>query len=350
MRQSQNEEFSLKSFKDIKSKAITLPKCEVVRTGYLTSEQKLPLVMEPAMDGVDLVDWAKANSQPIQEKLLKYGAILFRGFKMDAAGPLEQFAHAVCRELYSQNGEHPREIITGQVYTPVFYPPDKHLLWHNENSFNETWPTKILFCCLKPAERGGETPVVDSREVYKSIDRNIRKKFTEKKIMYLRNYGEHLGLSWQTVFQTTNCPEVERSCKANGFAFEWRRDGGLRTRCIRPATIRHPQTGEMSWFNQAQHWHISCLEPRAREGLMASFDEQDLPRNCYYGDGSRIEDSIMKEILGVYRKLEVSFPWKANDILLLDNILTAHARNLYEGERKMLVAMGDMLAYRDLKE
>ena len=32
----------------------------------------------------------------------------------------------------------------------------------------------------------------------------------------------------------------------------------------RPAVARHPRTGELSWVNQAQHFHISCLDPETR--------------------------------------------------------------------------------------
>ena len=79
--------------------------------------------------------------------------------------------------------------------------------------------------------------------------------------------------------------------------------------------------------------------------MVSLFAEEDLPRNCYYGDGSRIEDSVMNEILSVYQHLEVSFPWQKGDILMLDNLLTAHARNHFVGPRQIMVAMGDMLDY-----
>jgi hypothetical protein len=74
-----------------------------------------------------------------------------------------------------------------------------------------------------------------------------------------------------------------------------------------------------------------------------------LPRNCYYGDGSLIEDSVMEEIGRVYAALEVSFPWHQGDILLLDNMLTAHARNPFSGLRKIYVSMGDMLGLQDVE-
>ena len=100
---------------------------------------------------------------------------------------------------------------------------------------------------------------------------------------------------------------------------------------------------------QAQHWHVSCLDTRTRRRLTGMFSDEELPRHCYYGDGTPIEDSVMSEILDVYARLEVCFPWRAGDVLLVDNVLAAHARNVYEGERKMLVAMGDMMSYTALR-
>lgn len=337
---------SLKGLKSLRPEAVSVPRGDMVRAGELTPGQPLPLVFEPALEDVDLPDWTRANAPLIQERLREHGAVLFRGFRVETAHDFERFALNTCHTLYGENGEHPRETVSGQVYTPVFYPPDKHLLWHNENSFNETWPTKILFCCLTPAATGGETPIVDSRRVYQALDPALRRRFVEKGVMYLRNYADGVGLGWQTVFRTTSREEVERRCREGGFDFEWTRGGeGFRTRCVRPAVINHTQTGEPSWFNQAQHWHVSCLEPEVSRRLRGMFGEQDLPRNCFYGDGSTIEDSVMDEILAVYRELEVCFPWRAGDILLVDNILTAHARNPFEGERKMLVALGDMSSY-----
>jgi alpha-ketoglutarate-dependent taurine dioxygenase len=45
----------------------------------------------------------------------------------------------------------------------------------------------------------------------------------------------------------------------------------------------------------------------------------------------------------------VKFAWQRGDIMLLDNVLTAHARNPFVGERKLLVAMGDMRSYADVQ-
>lgn len=322
---------------------------ELVHAGHLPGFSELPRVITPGVPDVDLVEWTANNLSLIENDLLRHGAILFRGFKVDSPAEFERFALAICPELFNENGEHPRKTVSGQVYTPVFYPPDKQLLWHNENSFNHRWPTRIWFCCLSPAITGGETPLVDSRQVYQLIDPVIRNKFAEKQVMYVRNYGNRMGLDWQTVFQTSDKDEVARRCAAGLMDHHWHDENRLRTSCVRPAVVRHPVSGEMVWFNQAQHWHVSCLDPESRQVLTSSFREEELPRNCYYGDGSPIEDAVMKEILDVYASLEVSFPWAAGDIVMLDNLLTAHGRNPFSGERKMLVAMGAMMSYADVE-
>ncbi len=190
--------------------------------------------------------------------------------------------------------------------------------------------------------------MVDSRRVYEAIDPRVRERFVERGVMYVRNYGTGLGLGWREVFATDSRQEVERKCREARMEFRWKGDDQLMTSCVRPAVVKHPRTGELSWFNQAQHWHVSCLDEATRESTRKLFSEQDMPRNCYYGDGTPIEDEVMDSILETYRRLEVSFAWERGDVMLVDNILAAHGRNSFEGERELLVTMGGMLTYDDV--
>jgi len=336
----------LNRLKPVSPKQAAAPAAALVKLGELHPGEPLPLVVEPALPDVDLAAWAAAHRAAIEQWLGVHGAILFRGFKIDSAPRFETFAAGVCSELFAENGEHPREAVSGHVYSPVFYPKDQKLLMHNENSFNDSWPMKILFCCVQPAEQGGETPLADSRKVYAGLSPDIVRRFEEKGVMYVRNFGQSgLGLSWETVFQTTDRSAVEEACRRSGMGFEWKGDGGLRTRVVRPAVVRHPETHEKVWFNQAQHWHSGCLNPETRASMRSIFAEGDLPRHCYFGDGSSIPDAMMEEILAVYERLEVSFAWRRGDVVLLDNVLTAHARNPFLGERKILVALGEMKSF-----
>jgi hypothetical protein len=156
--------------------------------------------------------------------------------------------------------------------------------------------------------------------------------------MYVRNYGDSLDLSWRDVFQTTERAEVETFCREAGIQFEWRGKNELQTRQICQAVATHPHTGESVWFNQAHLFHVSNLEPEIRKSLMVSTG--DLPRNAYYGDGSSIEEEALEAIRTAYATETVVFPWQTKDVLVLDNMLTAHGRRPYKGARSIVVGMG----------
>ncbi|GHO79995.1 hypothetical protein KSD_77660 [Ktedonobacter sp. SOSP1-85] len=325
---------------------------QLIQTGYLSEQGQSPLVIRPKVTTLDLSDWAQSHLSWLEQELSTYGALLLRDFQVPTPDDFERFASLICPVLFSENGEHvpAPEVGKGNLYTPVFYAPEKKLLWHNENSFNAEWPKNILFYCAKPADQGGETPIADSRKVFQLIEPAIRETFLQKEIMYVRNYAEGLGLPWQKVFRTTERAEVEAQCRKNNIEFEWKDGDQLRTRQVRPAIIKHPQTRELVWWNQAPHWHPACLDEEVRETLLSVFEPEDLPRNCLYGDGSVIEDEVMGAINQAYQKVEVSFPWQQGDILLLDNMLMAHARNPFQGKRKIYVSMGNMLNLNDLQD
>ena len=62
-----------------------------------------------------------------------------------------------------------------------------------------------------------------------------------------------------------------------------------------------------------------------REALLQEFEQQDLPSNTYYGDGSQISDSSVDAIRDAYSKEMIFFDWQKGDVLILDNMLMAHS-------------------------
>lgn len=207
---------------------------------------------------------------------------------------------------------------------------------------------KIFFFCLKAAEQGGETPIADSRRIFNRIDPAIRERFMQRKVMYVRNYGEGLDLHWHQVFQTTRRATVEDYCRSNGIEVEWKGNDRLRTRQLCQAVASHPVTGEMVWFNQAHLFHISSLSEVVRQSFLAEFSEQDLPRNAYHADGSPIEVSMLDAIRHVYQEEAIRFAWKEGDVLLLDNMMTAHGRGPFGGLRKILVGMSELFINQNI--
>lgn len=138
------------------------------------------------------------------------------------------------------------------------------------------------------------------------------------------------------------------SSPTDGFEWEWLEGGGLRTRCVRPAAVVHPVTGEDTWVTQFQHWHPACLDADTREAMLLLFEEDDLPRNATFGDGTRISDEEVAHVLDVYARHEVVFDWEKGDLLLVDNLIAAHGRKPFTGPRNLLVSLGDMSGFADV--
>lgn len=333
-----------------KREVINFDNFRLTTSSYLHPEQPLPLIIQPAVNGVNLTHWAANNRDYLQAELIKHGAILFRNFSIDSSSKFEAFARSVSRdgELFDEYGDLPRENPGAKVYSSTPYPPDKSILFHNESSHTHRWPMKQFFYCEKASEKGGATPILDCRKTYQTLDAAIIKRMTEKRLMYVRNFIKGLDVSWQQFFQTSSKESVEAYCRKANTDFEWKGDDRLTTRQICQAVAKHPQTGEMLFFNQVQLHHISCLDPNVRESMLSMFREEDLPRNVYYGDGTPIEDSVVAEISAIYDQLAVRFTWQAGDVIMLDNMITAHARDPFEGPRKILVAMAEIIYQKDI--
>jgi alpha-ketoglutarate-dependent taurine dioxygenase len=338
---------------DIRRKALSLTQGGLVAVEFQKGAGGLPLVMRPSVDGLDLVTWALSNRELIGAHLLKHGGILFKNFNISSPDVFEQLVIACSAEpLQYRERSSPRTQVGKNIYTSTDYPADQSIFLHNENSYQQSWPLKIFFFCLTPPTVGGETPIADCRKVLARIDPKIQRRFMEKGWMLVRNFGDGLSLTWQSVFQTEDKSAVEAYCRESGIETEWR-GGRLRTRQVRQAITLHPLTGEPVWFNHVAFFHVSTLESSTREGLLAGLEEADLPNNTYYGDGSPIELSVLEEIREAYREETVGLAWRQGEILMLDNMLTAHGRHPYAGRRKILVAMAESfspvcLAHQDL--
>ncbi|MEV5942884.1 TauD/TfdA family dioxygenase [Streptomyces sp. NPDC051994] len=301
------------------------------------------LEREPGSPGV--TELIGKESTLLREKLGTHGAVLLRGFDI---GGVDGFA-AVVRALsgeplkYSERSS-PRSTIKGNVYTSTDYPPAEEIFLHTENSYQASWPKLLYFHCVAEPETLGATPLADTREVYRLIDPSVREEFERRGWMVVRNFHDGFGVDWRQVFNTEDRAEVEANCRAKQLGFEWSADGGLRTRGVRRAVHVHPTTGERVWFNHIAFFHHTTLAADVREGLLELFGEEDLPSNTFYGDGGTIPEEVTEHLRACYRAASTRFDWRADDVLVVDNMLTAHGREPFTGPRRIAVAMAEPYA------
>lgn len=329
-------------FRGIKRQPLRVSAEDLVKTGYLDPAQPLPLVVEPHVADLGLAGWVSGRRDFIEELLLRHGAILFRNFAVESSVQFREIASALYPDLLDyRDRAAPRIEVKKSVYTSTEFPADQRIPLHHEMSYSNSWPTRLFFYCEQPSAQGGRTPIADDRAIFPLVDPAIKQRFLEKKVMYVRNYGEGIDMTWQEAFQSDDRAAVEAYCRSGGMEVEWRSGDRLRTRAVRQAVVTHPRTGDVLWFNHAHLFHVSSLQPEVRAALRQDFSDEELPRNALYGDGTPIEDSVLDEIRDLYERTAIRFPWQKGDILLVDNFLVSHGREPFTGTRSILVAMAE---------
>jgi alpha-ketoglutarate-dependent taurine dioxygenase len=289
--------------------------------------------------------WA-ARRKVIDELLLKHGGVLFKGFHVDTPHKFHEFMGSLPLVLENYvDGNSPRTKISDAVYTSTEYPAELPISLHNELSYSNIWPARLFFCCITASPTGGSTTIADSRQILNNLPRQLVEQFEQKGVMYVRNLqgdeGVGVGKSWQQTFETTRKSDVEKHCQSRNITPKWLPDGRLCLTQIRPAVALHPLVRAKVWFNQADQFHPSTNPTEVYEALLELYGDSpfDMPQYSCFGDGTPIPDDVLKTVREVMAEQEVAFPWESGDLMVLDNMLSAHGRSPFTGDRKVLVSM-----------
>jgi alpha-ketoglutarate-dependent taurine dioxygenase len=299
----------------------------------------------PGGSGVDaFLDRWSDDADAIEAALHYCGAVLFRGFEIDHQDRFERVAGELKHDLVDYvDGNSPRTKVAAGVYTSTEYPPDYFISLHNELSYSARWPARLFFCCITAPDEGGETPLCDGRDLLAALPAGLVDRFRARGIQYIRNLhgGKGFGPSWQATFETIDRRVVEDHARATGMDLAWTSGGGVRLTIVRPATQRHPVTGEEVWFNQADQFHPSTHPRPVYESMLALYRGREdlLPQDARFGDGGAIPAEDLAVIRDVTRQQMARFPWQRGDLLMIDNMLVSHGRMPFRGPRKVLVAM-----------
>ena len=130
---------------------------DLVRTHRSDARDEPPATWFAATDDVDLVGWAAAHRDLIDAELRTRGSLLFRGFGVTTREQFERTAEGLTPNLFTEYGDLPDASAGSKVYGSTPYPEDKAILFHNESSHLNSWPKTMCFCCVLPAQSGGET-------------------------------------------------------------------------------------------------------------------------------------------------------------------------------------------------
>lgn len=318
------------------AKAIPLENKSLTEVKRVSEKHGFPVMVQSNMTGLNLEQWIGNNKSFCDESMKKYGAILFRNFNLNSVYDFTQFVKSLGLQAQKYtNRTSPRYSVAENVYTSTTQPKTEIIHFHSENSYSQTPPDKLIFCCIITANSGGETPLADNRLVLKNIPESIKNKFRNLGVLYKRRVSDELGLGWKEIFQVQTKEEVEEQCRKTDIEFNWIGDI-LDLSWKGPAIVKHTVTSEEIWFNHAFFFNKFSY---SEDFLSILESDEDLPFSTFYGDGSAISMEEYDLIKKAYDISRVDFPWQKGDLLMVDNYLISHARNSYDGDRQILVSI-----------
>lgn len=303
-----------------------------------------PLILSPSDDfkGKDSQfwnAWVKRNLKVIESLLLKYGAILFRGFPFDNENDFDEFSKAYGYSPFLDvGGTGVRNNVAGNVYTSNDTLPEFKIPFHHEMAHLSDYPLIVFFYCDIPAKEGGNTPLALSNVVYRKMierDPEFVNRLEKEGLRYLRvasdgnNPNVSYGRSWQSTFFTNSKEEAEITAKNTGYDFEWLEDGGMKTITeVLPAIRVDKRTGKTMWFNSVFAYI-----------LISEYTGDYRNIGVFFPNGDCIGDESVDTLKQVMEEVKVSFKWQRRDVVLVDNRSVQHSKEAFSAPpRRLLVS------------
>ena len=318
-----------------------------------------PLWIEPADETLrrdfDVAHrWMATNLAAIEQALLTFGAIVWRGFPV---GSSEDFAALMDGfEPFAQGyagGTSDRKVVTGNVMESTRTPPETNIPMHQEMSYMPVSPRLLAFYCRQPSLTGGETAIGDMRGLLEALPASLRRKLQGHDVEYVRNMRSetvddwraeeiYRHPTWQYRFETDDRAVIEGLLRERGAQFEWQPDESLTFWTRVPGITTHPVTGDVLFFNQmnsqVQH-RLTVGEARAAAIDAAYGSDVARAYSVRFSNGEPLSEEEFLNIHAVFESRKIAFPWQAGDVMLIENRLTAHGRTPFTGPRDVQVML-----------
>lgn len=317
-----------------------------------------PLFISPAdgsevTDGAAVAAWVGEHREALDEVLLTVGSYVLRGFPVAGTEDFSKVTQAYEPAPFDYvGGATLRGNVADKVFEATRAPKEIIIPLHQEMAYLPHYPRRLAFYCKVAATEGGETILGDMRGIEELATSSFRDKLAAEGVLYRRNFRaeedhEHpiltgIHRTWSQAFQTEEPAVAEEAARSLGLEYRWEDDGSFTTEYRASGFVEVPGGRGQTWFNQITSQYLG---PRGiGETAWAVIQEhypsgRTLPYDSRYGDGSPIDPADMDQLLDAYEGRRVAFPWQDGDIMVLDNYLTAHGRNRFEGARDVQVAL-----------
>ncbi len=282
------------------------------------------------------------------------GALLIRGTGLRSPHEFAAFLEAIEFQPHSYvGGTTPRTEYAAGVYTATDLPPDRRILLHQEMAYLDDVPDYVVFYCQEPPEHGQKTNLIgDMRAFTEKLPESFKRRFRGKRARLRRRLPAAGGSngaytdrkSWQESLGTDDRREAERIGRQRGWELAWTDDDCLEI-MQEPARFfrSHPIHGEL-WCTQAMVFQPESSRLIAeRDGSTADTERlaSTMANRMIMEDGTLISVEECRTWFKLVCDLETPYALGRGEVIILDNMLTAHGRSTFTGSRRLFAALGD---------
>ena len=185
--------------------------------------------------------------------------------------------------------------------------------------------------CDQPAEYGGETPIIDSTELYHYVHSHFpkSKQKTNKGVKYTRVIPDEddktspIGRSWKNTYAVETKEELEKKLSNEGYEYEWISTGVRVSSPVLSAFSFNTQTKQVVFFNSIIAAHFGWQDTR-----------NDRLKAVTFGDGTPISIEFLESVRSYSQKIAKHWQWQSGDSYGLITIKQC-SRLPYHGQRSL---------------
>ena len=282
----------------------------------------------PSYSKQDAIVATSSGRDEIMDELNAKGAVIFEEF-ISSLDHFIEFSDRFTKAYvpYVGGANNGRATVGKSVYTVTEPSMKMPIPLHGEMYYSNMRPDLLWFYCVTPPVANGETTLCDGRAIYENLTPAIRQAFEAQDVVYIRNFSEKV---WQNVYQTDKISDVKDFCKANKQSLTVHPDGSITTRFQASAIVTAP--GGKAFIN-------SVMTFAAQEYIGGSKESQ-----IRWADGSELDMAMIWEVKAIADGLTVAHPWKAGDLIMVDNTRVMHGRRAFKDDQRNIVVRLGMRA------
>jgi alpha-ketoglutarate-dependent taurine dioxygenase len=263
-------------------------------------------------------DILKLDSKMLADILLENRVVLIRGYDTDLE-IFRKFSDQFGNRFLKHYTPSTRPSLAADSTITGVLVGNHRVNLHGEMYYFPVRPDILFLNCTLPAARDGETTVCDALRFYDELNPSLRKLFETKQIKYQHTMTNE---EVEQVYGWKNLAETRAGLTNLGFSSISTGETGLvKFEYLTSAILESRLNGRPAFLNSIVNMKNTIKKTNK---TLVSF-----------ADGTEISDAIVRQIDEIGEKIALKVEWRANDILMIDNLSVLHGRCAFSGARSI---------------